>query len=98
MPLRTEDDIYRILLTGECAEPVRTEKIQAELADRFYHLEVRDQTRLQQDLWARSDDDTLRGLFLRQMRAKYDTAEDEEQRHRIEQAVRFGLDAMDNRE
>lgn len=98
LPLRTEDDIYRILLTGECAEPVRTEKIQAELADRFYHLEVRDQTRLQQDLWARSDDDTLRGLFLRQMRAKYDTAEDEEQRHRIEQAVRFGLDAMDNRE
>lgn len=98
LPTGTEADIYRILLAGECAEPIRAEKLQAELADRFYHLEVRDQTRLQQDLWARSDDDTLRGLFLRQMREKYDTAKDEEQRHRIEQAVRFGLDAMDNRE
>lgn len=98
LPLRTEDDIYRILLVGESTEPIRAEKIQEELSERFYHLEVRDQTRLRQDLWARSDDDTLRGLFLRQMREKYDAATDDTQRQRIEQAVRFGLDAMDNRE
>lgn len=98
LPLRTEDDIYRILLVGESAEPIRADKMQEELAQRFYYLEVRDQTHLQQDLWARSDDDTLRGLFLRQMRDKYDGATDEEQRQRIEQAVRFGLNAMDNRE
>ncbi len=97
LPLRTEDDIYRIVLTGESAESVRADKIQEELAERFYYLEVRDQTHLRQDLWARRDDDTLRGLFLRQMREKYDAA-DEVQRKQIEQAVRFGLDAMDNRE
>ena len=53
---------------------------------------------MQQDLWARCDDDTLRGLFLRQMREKYDGTTDEEQRSQIEMAVRFGLNAMDNRE
>ena len=98
LPLKTEDDIYRILLTGESALPIRADKIQEELAERFYYLEVRDQTRLRQDLWARCDDDTLRGLFLRQMREKYDDAADEEQRKQIEMAVRFGLNAMDNRE
>ena len=98
LPLRTEDDIYRILLVGESAEPIRADKIREELAERFYYLEVRDQTRLQQDLWARCDDDTLRGLFLRQMREKYDGTTDEEQRSQIEMAVRFGLNAMDNRE
>lgn len=98
LPLRTEDDIYRILLVGESDEPIRADKIQEELTERFYHLEVRDQTRLRQDLWARCDDDTLRGLFLRQMREKYAGATDEEQRRRIEQAVRFGLNALDNRE
>ena len=97
LPLQTEDDIYRIVLTGERTESVHADKIQEELAERFYYLEVRDQTRLRQDLWARRDDDTLRGLFLRQMREKYDVA-DEEQRKQIEMAVRFGLNAMDNRE
>ncbi len=98
LPLRTEDDIYRILLIGESNEPICADKIQEELTERFYHLEVRDQTRLRQDLWARCDDDTLRGLFLRQMREKYDAATDEVQRKKIEMAVRFGLNAMDNRE
>lgn len=98
LPLQTEDDIYRIVLTGESVESVRADKIQDELSERFYYLEVRDQTRLQQDLWARCDDDTLRGLFLRQMREKFDAAADDEQRKKIEMAVRFGLNAMDNRE
>ena len=35
LPLRTEDDIYRILLVGESAEPIRADKIQEELGERF---------------------------------------------------------------
>ena len=43
-------------------------------------------------------DDTLRGLFLKKLRAKYDAARDDEQRRRIEQAARWGLAALDNME
>ena len=97
LPRDTERDIYRIILTGETGEPVRTEWLQRELADRFYALELRDQTRMKQDLWAKCGEDSLRGLFLQELRKKYDTADEAEQR-KIEQAVRFGLAAMDNRE
>ena len=76
---------------------MRLDWLQQELADRFYALELRDQTRMKQDLWARCGEDSLRGLFLQELRKKYDAA-DEAERKRIEQAVRFGLAAMDNRE
>ena len=97
LPRDTEQDIYRILLAGETEEPIRLERLRQELADRFYALELRDQTRMKQDIWARCGDDSLRGLFLQKMRQAYDTADDENRR-KIEQAVRFGLAAMDNRE
>ena len=98
LPRDTEQDIYRILLAGETEEPIRLERLRQELADRFYALELRDQTRMKQDIWARCGDDSLRGLFLQQMRQAYDAAADDEGRRKIEQAVRFGLAAMDNRE
>ena len=43
-------------------------------------------------------EDTLRGLFLRDLKAQYDGAEDEQLRRRIAQAARFGLAAMEGRE
>ena len=98
LPRDTEKDIYRVILTGETDAPVRLDWLQQELADRFYALELRDQTRMKQDLWAKCGEDSLRGLFLQELRKKYDAAADEAARKKIEQAVRFGLAAMDNRE
>ena len=98
LPPDTERDVYRVLLTGETEQPIRLERLRQELADRFYALEVRDGTGMKRDIWAKCGDDTLRGLFLRQMRQAYEAAADDEDRRKIEQAVRFGLAAMDNRE
>ena len=98
LPRDTERDIYRVLLTGETEAPVRLDWLQRELEDRFYALELRDQTRMKQDIWAKCGDDSLRGLFLQELRRAYDETEDEGKRRQIEQAVRFGLAAMDNRE
>ena len=97
LPADTTEDIYRIVLTGETEEPIRMGWLQRELENRFYHLELRDQTRLRQDIWEKCGEDSLRGLFLREMRQRYDCA-DEAERRTIEQAVRFGLAAMENRE
>ena len=65
------------------------------LSGEFFRLELRDDTRLRRDLWDRCGDDTLRGLFLGQLRREYDGADPRRQKE-IEQAVRFGLAAMDN--
>ena len=99
LPEETARHLYRILLTGESGEGgVNPAGLQEALADRFYTLEVRDHTRIAEDLWARAGEDSLRGAFLRKLRAKWDAAQTEEERERVIGAVRFGLAALDHRD
>ena len=68
------------------------------LSDRFFALQLRDETTVRRDLWDKCGEDTLRGLFLQELRRQYDAAPDDAVRRRIEQAARFGTAAMDDRE
>ena len=61
-------------------------------------LELRDRTRPARSLWARAGEDTLRGLFLRELKARYDAAPDEAAREQVVLAVRFGLAALEGRD
>ena len=97
LPEDTQNDIYRVLLTGE-AEPVDVPALQAALAPRFYALTVRDETRPRRALWEGAEEDTLRGLFLQALKAQYDAAQTEADRRRIALAARCGCAAMDGRE
>ena len=65
---------------------------------RFFSLELRDETRSGEDVWERADEDSLRGLFLRELRAKYDAARSDDERARISLAARYGLAALDGRD
>ena len=99
LPAETAQDLYRILLTGETGEGgVSLEALQETLADQFYALELRDQTRLAEDLWARAEEDSLRGLFLKDLKTQLNCAGTEEERRRITMAARFGLAALDHRD
>ena len=51
-----------------------------------------------EDIWARAEEDSLRGLFLRELRQKLDAAGSDEERELVTQAVRFGLAALDHRD
>ena len=99
LPPETAQDLYRILLTGETGEGgVDAAALEEALSDRFYALEVRDHTRMAEDIWARAGEDSLRGLFLRQLRTRWDSAATEEERETVTQAARFGLAALDHRD
>ena len=99
LPAETARDLYRILLIGETGEGgVSLEDLQETLADQFYALELRDQTRLAEDLWARAEEDSLRGLFLKDLKDQLNRAGTEEERRRITMAARFGLAALDHRD
>ena len=97
LPLQTQEDVYRIILTGRRSEDFSLSALQSRLEDRFFQLELRDETRAPEDLWARCGEDSLRGLFLQEMHRRLEKAAPAEQ-PAIERAVRFGLAAMDNRE
>ena len=99
LPEETAQHLYRILLTGETDERgVNVSALQEALEDRFYLLDIRDHTRMAEDIWARAEEDSLRGLFLRELRAKWNAAATEEEREKVTQAVRFGLAALDRRD
>ena len=98
LPENTEKDIYRILLTGETDNAPGTTALQNSLEGLFFHLQIRDETKPRQDIWEKAGTDTLRGIFLSRCRERYDAAGTEEERSRIEQTVRYGLAALDNRE
>ncbi len=92
-----KEDICRVILTGECETKNDTAALEQQLADCAWQLEIRDETRRKEDIWQHCGEDSLRGLFLDELRTQYEAA-DAEQRAMIEQAVRYGLAAMENRE
>lgn len=99
LPAETEKHLYRILLTGETGEGgVDAAGLREALAERFYALDIRDHTRMAADIWARAGEDSLRGLFLRELRTKWDAARSEEERETVTRAARFGLAALDHRD
>lgn len=90
-----EKNIYRLILTGETDENgVESEKLQERFAERCYHLEIRDRTHVSEDIWARAEEDSLCGLFLKELRLKYNAAETDTEREAVELAARFGLAAL----
>lgn len=99
LPPSTQSDLYRILLTGETGEGgADAAALQEALADRFYALEIRDHTRMAQDIWSRAEEDSLRGLFLQELRQRLSAAATDEERETVHRAARFGLAALDHRD
>ena len=97
LPAGAEGDLCRILLRGE-SSGLDLNALQRRFAGRCEYLELRDETSLPQNLWKRAEEDSLRGLFLRQLREKLESAETEAEREVVRQAARFGLAALEGRD
>lgn len=96
LPSQTEQDLYRIRLTGEFAMDAQTiAALDAALAPRFHALELQDRTQPPRDQWARTGEDSLTGLFLQTMAARCGASPEDET---LRMAVRFGLAALENGE
>ena len=91
------EDLVRIILTGESSRAPDLTALSELAESRFFYAELRDETTLPQDLWARAEEDNLTGLFLREMRNRLDAAREEE-RANILLATRFGLAALEGGE
>ena len=96
LPPDTENDVYRITFTGERGEePLNLTDLEAALSSRFYGLTLRDRTRVRREVWARREEDSLTGLFLRSMAARCQADPEDET---LQLAVRFGLAALERGE
>lgn len=97
LPQGESPDLVRFVLTGESRFPPDLAALTAQAAPRFFHVELRDQTTLPVDLWAREAEDSLTGLFLREMRVRLEGA-DAGERDKLLLAARFGLAALEGGE
>lgn len=92
------EDIVRIILRGESDAAPDLAALQQEWEKSFFALQLRDRSTLRRELWEGSSRDSLRGLFLRKMREKYDAAPTEAEKQKITGALRWGLAALDGGE
>ena len=80
------------------AVPVETGALSAALDERFFSAALRDRSRPARALWDGAEEDSLRGLFLLQLKRQYDAAGSDEERRRCADAARWGLAALDHAE
>ena len=96
LPPQSENHIFRIRLTGRFSMDQATlAAMEQALAPRTWSVQVQDYTRPPEDLWSRADEDSLTGLFLREMAQQCRQSPDDEQ---LLLAVRFGLAALEQGE
>lgn len=99
IPQTAQDDICRIIFTGEVGEEgIDLHALETDWASRFYELQLRDETIPTEDIWQRIGENSLRGLFLKDLRTRYEAASSQQEKDLIISAVRFGLAAMDGRD
>lgn len=94
----TQNDIYRIILRGETEDAPDISTLRQAFENRFYSLQLRDETLLRRDIWEKAGEDSLRGQFLQRLRTAYENAKYDSEREKIAQAARWGLAALDKRE
>ena len=97
LPAGESPDLVRLFLPGESRDAPDLAALTARAAPRFFHAELRDQTTLPAGLWARESEDSLTGLFLRELRARLESA-DESEKDTLLLAARFGLAALEGGE
>lgn len=90
------EDYLRVTLTGQ-ASGLDLPALRAFLEPMCRVLELRDETLPPQDIWARREEDTLTGHFLREMAGRLEAAPEEE-RPALQMALRYGLAALEGRE
>ena len=91
-------DVYRITLTGESALAPDLRKLHQNLDEMFFSLQLKDRTRLPEEIWTTAGNDSLRGIFLDKLRTLREAAKTDAEKQRLEQAARWGLAALSNGE
>ena len=72
--------------------------LHAALDERFYALQLRDETVPPLELWTRCGDETLEGLSLQTLRQALDRCEDPHKRRVLELAARRVVEVCEGRE
>lgn len=97
LPYPASHEHLRLTLKGECKE-FDAQVLYRELSSGYDELIILDETIAPQDMWQGIGEETLRGIFLRKMKERLESCEDERERQKIRLATKLGIDAIENRD
>ncbi len=94
-PQNYADNLYKIILTGELDDGViiSLPEITTRLNDVFYFVKLRDKTQIKLDFEAISQENTLKGIFVKNMLNRIKNA-NEDERPILKEALNIGLKAF----
>ena len=95
LPAMGDENFYRITFVGEAPQP-DLEALGADFAQ-FPHLELRDRTVPERDIWGSAGADTLEGAYFRRLKEAMEAA-DEEEREILTLAARISRQILDGQE
>ena len=95
LPAVADDHFYRITFVGE-APQLDLQALRTAFS-RFPHLELRDRTVPERDIWGSAGEDSLEGVYFRRLKEAMDTA-DEEERELLTLAARISRQILDGQE
>ncbi len=89
------DNLYKIILTGEINENavISLPEISARLNDTLYFAKLRDKTEFKIDFEALSQENTLKGIFVKNMLSRIESA-DGDQKQLLKNALNIGIKAF----
>ena len=94
-PSNFADNLYKIILVGEIEDGVKLSltEITTRVADSVYFIKLRDKTKIKLDFDAISQENTLKGVFVKKMLAKLENA-DEQEKEKLLYALNIGIKAF----
>lgn len=89
------DNLYKIILTGQISEGtlLSLPEITARLNETLYFAKLRDKTEFKIDYEALSQENTLKGIFVKNMLKRIENAQDD-QKQQLKDALNIGLKAF----
>lgn len=90
------DNLYKIILTGELDEQVNLSlpEISARLNNNLYFAKLRNKTEIKIDFETLSQENTLKGIFVKDMLARIKSAEQAEEKEQLKYALNIGIKAF----
>lgn len=93
-------DIYKIVLRGYIDQEflINRQVIEDKLKDLFYYVKIVNLTEIKVDYYALAEEYNLKGVFVKKMLEKIDSAEKKEEKEKFKLALKMGLEALDYRQ
>ncbi len=90
------DNLYKIILIGELDEGTNLSlpEVSTRLNDTLYFAKLRDKTEIKVDFEVLSQENTLKGIFVRNMLARIENAESQEEKTKLKYSLSIGIKAF----